>query len=138
MYGVKQFHSYLFGHSFILHTDHEPLHTLFNHSKTLSPQTLSRIQWWPLTQASYEYTIACRKTKQHVNVDAMSWLPLPDTPPITSVPPELVLMVESLKEALITTAQIPHITKRDVLLTKVSRCVQEGWHETSDDELRPF
>ena len=36
VYGVKRFHSYLFGHSFILQTDHEPLRTLFKHSKTLA------------------------------------------------------------------------------------------------------
>ena len=69
VYGVKKFHSYLFGHSFTLQTDHEPLQTLFNHSKTLSPQTLSRIQRWALTLASYEYTIDCRKTHQHANAD---------------------------------------------------------------------
>ena len=36
VYGVKKFHSYLFSHSFTLQTDHEPLQTLFNHSKTLT------------------------------------------------------------------------------------------------------
>ena len=138
VYGVKRFHSYLFGHSFILQTDHEPLRTLFNHSKTLSPQTSARIQRWALTLASYEYTIACRKTEHHANADAMSRLPLPDTPPTTAVPPELVLMVEGLQEAPITAAQITHITKRDVLLAKVARCVLEGWPETPEDELRPF
>ena len=72
VYGVKKFHSYLFGYSFILQTDHEPLRTLSNHSKTLSPQTSSRIQCWALMLASYEYTIACRKTGQHANADALS------------------------------------------------------------------
>ena len=33
------FHSYLFGHSFKLQTDHKPLLTLFNESKAVSPQT---------------------------------------------------------------------------------------------------
>ena len=47
-------------------------------------------------------------------------------------------MVEGLQEAPITAAQIAHITKRDVLLVKVARCVLEGWAETSEDELRPF
>ena len=138
VHGVKRFHSYLFGHSFILQTDHEPLRTLFNHSKTLPPQTSARIQRWALTLASYEYNIACWKTEHHANADTMSPLPLPDTPPMTAVPPKLVLMVDGLQEAPITAAQIAHITKRDVLLAKVARCVLAGWPETPENELRPL
>ena len=106
MYGVTRFHSYLFGHRFKLQTDHKPLLTLFNESKAVSPQVSGRIQRWALTLASYEYTIVCQTTTQHANADAMSRLPLLDTPVQTPASGELVLMVERLEDAPISAAQI--------------------------------
>ncbi len=138
VYGVKRFNSYLLGHHFTLQTDHEPLRTLFNENKPIPPQASSRIQRWAWTLASYEYTIACRKTEQHANADAMSRLPLPYTPRETPVPAELVLMVENLQDAPITATQIALWTRRDPLMARVGRCILEGWPERTDDELRPY
>ena len=47
-------------------------------------------------------------------------------------------MVESLQETPVTAMQIPQSTKKDPLLAKVSRCVQEGWPETPEKEIQPF
>lgn len=138
VYGVKRFHSYLFGHSFLLQTDNEPLRTLFNQSKVVSQQASSRIQRWALTLASYEYTIVCRRTEQHANADALSRLPLPYTPTQTSIPAELVLLVENLEDAPITAAQIAQWTKQDPNMAKVVRCVLEGWPDNPDEELRSY
>ena len=44
IFGVKWFHSYLFGHKFVLQTDHQPLTTLFKESKVVPEQASSRIQ----------------------------------------------------------------------------------------------
>ena len=57
IFGVKKFHSYLFGHSFELVTDHKPLLTLLNEHKATSPQASARIRHWSLILAAYEYTI---------------------------------------------------------------------------------
>ena len=80
VFGVKRFHTYLFGHHFTLQTDHKPLKTLFNETKEIPTQASGRIRRWALTLSAYEYTIACRTTGQHANADAMSRLPLPETP----------------------------------------------------------
>ena len=40
-------------------------------SVNLKPYPSNRIQRWPWTLASYEYSIVCRKTGQHANADAM-------------------------------------------------------------------
>ena len=106
VYGVTCFHSYLFGHCFKLQTDHKHLLTLFNESKTVSPQASGRIQHWALTLALHKYTIVCRTTTQHANTDAMSRLPLSVTPVQTPASGELVLMVERLEDAPISAAQI--------------------------------
>ena len=93
IYGVKRFHSYLYGHHFVLQTDHRPLATLFNENRQVPPQEANWIQRWALTLSSYEYSISCRGTKQHANADAMSRLPLSDKPTQTPVPEELVQLV---------------------------------------------
>ena len=80
----RDLHVYLVGNASMriclditLQTDHQPLISLFNESK---PIPSNRIQRWALTLSSYQYTIACWTTQQHVNADAMSWLPFPEYP----------------------------------------------------------
>lgn len=111
---------------------------LFNEGKAVPPQASSMIQRWALKQSSYDYTIACRKTKQHANTDAMSRLPVSYTLTKTPAPTELVLMVERLQDASITATQIATWTKRDPLLARVVRCIMEGWLGSRDDTIQPF
>ena len=141
VFGIQRFHSYLYGHHFVLQTDHKPLLTLFNERKCVPPQASGQIQRWALKLAAYEYTIAGRSTTQHANADAMSRLPLADVavPVIPQTIPELVLMVEHLQDAPITARQIAQWTSRDPLLSKVCRYILEGWPDKPDtDELKPY
>ena len=139
VYGVKRFHSYLYGHHFVLQTDHKPLVTLFNENREVPPQAANRIQRWALTLASYEYAIACRGTRQHANANAMSRLPLLDKPAQTPVPAELVLLVEKLADAPISATQISKWTRQDPLLSTVLHYIQQGWPERADgDEIKPY
>lgn len=59
MFGVKTFHSYLFGHHIVLQTDQKPLMTLFNKAKAVRSQASGRIQHWALPLALYEYIHHC-------------------------------------------------------------------------------
>ena len=122
----------------MLQTDHEPLRSLFSESKAVPPLASNRIQRWAWTLASYKYSIVCRKTGQHANADAMSQLPLPYTPDETAIPEELVLMVEGLQDAPITASQIAQWTRHDPLMTRVTRCILEGWLKSLGEELRPY
>ena len=112
--------------------------TLFNENKSIPVQASNRIQRWALTLSSYQYTIACRTTQQHANADAMSRLPLPETPQKTSVPPEFVLMVQKLDEAPITAAQIAVWTQQDPVLSDVLQYIQNGWPASANDDLKPY
>ena len=137
--GVTRFHSYLWGHHFVLQTDHKPLLTLFNEDKPIPQQAANRIQRWAWKLASYEYSIEWRASGQHSNADALSRLPLPQTPADTTIPAELVLMVEKLDDAPVTAKQVASLTRRDPLMAKVYRYIQEGWPvKTDDPALRPY
>ena len=96
VYGVNKFHSYLLRHRFELQTDHQ---YIFSELKGVQPQASACLQRWALLLASYEYTITSRTTSEHANADAVSRFPLPDLPEETSVPPELVLMVEAMNSS---------------------------------------
>ena len=44
VFGVRQFHDYLYGHHFILQTDHRPLLALLDEARAVSSQASTRIQ----------------------------------------------------------------------------------------------
>ena len=56
----------------------------------------------------------------------------------TTVPAELVLMVEQLKEAPITASQLATWTRRDPLMARVLRYIQQGWPQASDEDLKAY
>ena len=87
-------------------------------------QASGRIQRWSLLLASYKYTIAYRPTQNHGNADATSHLPLKDIPVDVPVPQELVLLMETLQNSLITDKDIREWTKKDPLLSIVYRHIQ--------------
>ena len=138
VYGVKHFHAYLFGHSFELVTDHQPLLALLNEKKPTSPQASARIRRWSLFLSAYEYTLVFRKTEAHGNADALSRLPLLEVPAQTQTPPELVLLMDHLNESPITAEQISTWTRRDPSLSALLQMVKQGWPAQCPPELAPF
>ena len=93
---------------------------------------------WALTLSSYEYTLVFRSTTQHGNADAMSRLPLPESPREIPDPAEWVLLIEGLKDSPISSAQIRTWTRRDSLSSQVLWCVQQGWPTVVNEELKPY
>ena len=123
---------------FTLITDHKPLQGLLGQNCAISPQADGRIQRWALKLANYHYTLEFRPTHKHANADALSWLPLSDKPACVPVPAEMVLLTEMLQSAPITAAQIARWTRTDAVLSKVLRCIKEGWPEQVDEALKPY
>ena len=121
-----------------LQTDHKPLLTLFNKNKPIPQQAANRIQRWALKLALYEYTIEWRASEAHVNTDTLSKLPLPQQHR-TTIPAELLLMVERMEEAPVTAKQVATLTQRDPLRATVYYYIQEGWPTQNDDPvMKPY
>lgn len=138
VFGVKKFHSYLYGHPFTLYTDHLPLKSLFNEKSNIPVQASSRIQRWSLLLSSYEYTIAFKPTHKHGNADAMSRLPLPEKPNNVPVPQELVMLINTLQKSLVTDKDIKAWTDEDPVLSKVRCYIQTGWPQKVEPSVQRY
>ena len=139
IFGIKRFHTYLYGHRFTLITDHKPLLSLFKEQKAIPHQASGRIQRWALVLAGYEYTISFRPTESHSNADALSRLPLHTADEPVPAVPETVLLLEQLDDGPFTAQQVKYFTARDPCLSQVLTFVQSGWpNHVSEDELKPY
>ena len=75
IFGVRRFHQYLYGRSFVLVTDHKPLTTILHPQSKLPSLAAARMQRWAFILSAYNYTIEYRSTLEHANADALSRLP---------------------------------------------------------------
>ena len=80
VYGVTKFHQYLYGRDFTLFTGHKTLTYLFSSDRAVPQMGFSRLQRWALTLSSYRYSVVFRRGRDNSNADALSRLPLPDSP----------------------------------------------------------
>lgn len=127
VFGVKRFHSYLYGCKFTIYSDHQPLKHLLGNQKGIPPMAASRIQRWALTLSAYTYAMECWPGSKLQNADALSRLPLPQEVQ-TPIPGEVLLLQEHLNTASpITAEQINQWTERDPVLSRVLRWVRRGW-----------
>ncbi len=139
VFAVKRFHQVLYGRPFTVFTDHKPLMSLFSEHKSIPSMASARIQRWALTLSAYQYRIVYRAGKENANADALSRLPLPDTPASAPLPPESVFLLERLNDSPVSAKQITIWTERDKVLSKVKRFVLQGWPPTvMDAEMKPF
>ena len=132
VFGIKRFYAYLFGRPFELVTDHQPLLGLLKENRSTSPQASARIRRWSLYLSMFEYVLKFRCTTAHTNADALSRLPLPVEPAITTILPELVLLAEHLSESPVSAGEIRAETLKDVLLAPALQFLKQGWPITLD------
>ena len=119
IFGITKFPTYLYGHKFMLVTDHKPSLSLFKEHKAIPQQASGRIQRWALTLAAYEYTIAFCPTAAHSNADALSRLPMQGQEEQVPLVPETILMLEQMDDSPFTAQQVKYFTARDPCLSQV-------------------
>ena len=103
VFGVKKFHSYLYGQKFTLVTDHKPLTTIPKNK--VPPLAAARWQRWALVLSAYSYDIEFRPTTAHGIVDGLSQLPLREPSSEDDVPTGVTLFNVSQLNSLPVTAQ---------------------------------
>jgi hypothetical protein len=96
VWGVKKFHSYLYGHHFLINNNHKPLETLLSERKSLPTLASGRVQCWALTLSTYVYTFKYKPGGQLCNADTLSRLPLSEAQNKVTVPSETVHLMNFL------------------------------------------
>eukprot|EP00731_Ephydatia_muelleri_P000397 Em0001g397a len=91
VWGVKNFHQFLFGRQFVVYSDHKPLQFLFSETKPVPTMASSRIQRWALTLSAYNYQMVFRPGKNQGNADGLSRLPLAEAPEEVPTPGDTIL-----------------------------------------------
>jgi hypothetical protein len=126
VFAVKKFSQYLYGRRFHIVTDHMPLVSLFSSKKHATLQLPPRMLRWKLFLSSMDYSISHRSGKLNLTADALSRLPVEDTPSYAeSGDPTVVFMLCNLPEFSdspidpIDSTTIARASKRDDTLSLV-------------------
>ncbi|KAI4890378.1 hypothetical protein NFI96_005277, partial [Prochilodus magdalenae] len=136
IFGIKKFHKYLYGRTFTVCTDHKRLITLFGEKKSIPQMGSPRVQRWAILLSAYEYQIVYRPGKFHSNADALSRLPLPESPE-EEKETEQVLMIDCVDAVPVDSKQIRSWTAKDPLLSQVHGYVLRGWPTVVEPQLSP-
>jgi len=138
IFGVKRFHTYLYGRPFTLLTDHKPLTAILGPKKGIPPVAAARLQRWAILLSAYQYTIEFRPTKAHANADGLSRLPLNVTTSegySVEVEAYNLAQIDSLP---VRAASLKTATAQDAVLSRVLQFVREGWPHKIEEYYKPF
>ena len=139
LFGVKKFHSYVYGRKFVIRSDHKPLYHLFHPSRAIPAMASARLQRWALTLSGYQYTIEYRPGSDIANADALSRLPRSVTTKSDCLPGELIQLVHYMQSTPVRATEIRKWIEQDPILAQVKRFVLSGWPTVEQDsELRPY
>ena len=138
IFGVKKFHTYLYGRRFTLVTDHKPLTTIFGPKKGIPAMAAARLLRWALLLAAYSYTIEFRPTNDHSNADALSRLPLNVISTESLAAESAFCNIAQLESLPVTVAKLQTNMRTDAILSKVCKFTVEGWPEERDSDLKPY
>lgn len=129
VYGVKKFHQYLAGRSFILNTDHQPLLTIFNPRKSIPITTANRLQRWAIYLMGYNYVICYKPTRTHANADALSRLPLGYDNSFIDHDADQVQLIQTqvIEQFPLKSTDIALATTNDKLLQIVKNFILTNW-----------
>ncbi|XP_063954090.1 uncharacterized protein K02A2.6-like [Lytechinus pictus] len=141
VFGVKKFHTYLYGRRFKIITDHKPLLGLFGNNKAIPLMVSPRVIRWSLILAAYEYEIVYKPGSENANADALSRLPRKATAKQPPVPEEIVLLMSELEKTPTTPSRVRAMTQRDPILARVRNYTMTGWPDNPGEmkkEMNPY
>ena len=135
IFGVKRFHTYLYGRHFTLIADYKPLTAILEPKKGIPPLAAARLQRLSWILSAYEYTI---KFRQYGNADGLSCLPLKETGPEENDVASNIFNVAQLDALPVNARQLRAATHSDILLSKVYRFAKVSWPQQVPQVLCPF
>ena len=138
IYGVKHFHSYLYGRQFTLVTDHKPLTAILGPKKGIPPLAAARLQRWAWILSAYSYQIEFRPTGDHSNADGLSRLPLRISPPDDPYADPKVFNVSQMEALPVTLRRLRAATSSDKALSKAIRYTKGSWPSQVPAHPRPY
>lgn len=133
IFGLKRFHRYLYGRSFSLYTDHQPLVGILGQDKPIPTLAAARIQRWAVTLSAYQYKLKFRNGHNMQVADALSRLPLAAKDKDDD--PECLAVFDAMP---LTAQQVARETKRDLVLTAVINYTLSGWPRKYPEEMQAF
>lgn len=135
--GVRRFHHYLYGRSFLLVTDHKPLLGILA-SDRQAPLILSpRMTRYSVFLSAYSYTLIHRPGHDLAHADALSRCPLP-TLLADPVPVSTVCLIDS-SPLPVTVLDIARLSAKDAVLSRVLDWMARGWPPGPyPKDLQPF
>ena len=138
VWGVKKFHTYLYGRRFTLLTDHQPLTSIFNPEKSIPVTTASRLQRYAIFLSGFTYDIEYRSTKNHNNADALSRLPLENDIDENTKDADDVFHMSQIDDLPVTSTEIQRETRKDNVLASVLNQAMNGWENTDEQTFKPY
>ena len=139
LFGVKQFHQYIFGRKFTLVTDHKPLLTILGPKTAVPSLAATRLQRWALTLAAYNYDSESRKGSEHANADCFSRLPCKSQTTVDGNDDDNEVHAVYRDELPVNSKDIAHVTRRDPVLARVYEHTMNGWPDKiKDEQLKPY
>ena len=140
IFGVKRFHSYIYGRKFTLVTDHRPLLSILGPKSGIPPIAAARLQRWSMILAAYIYDLEFCPTDSHGNADALSRFPMKSRSDSAKGFPASTLYHVEFFEDKVTAEDVRFETSRDPLLSLVVSRLKNGWKEedSTSPELAPF
>ena len=144
VHALKKFHKFLYGHKFIVVTNHKPPVTLFAPDKDTPAMAANRPARWALLVHQYDYTVEYHRSKDHGNADALSRLPfLSDT---SFDGEEIKEDIDSVYLVRTISHQINpdylllvvRTAAKGFILSQAMRFVKEGWPNAFFEDFKDF
>lgn len=130
-YGITRHHQYLYGRTFELRTDHQPLSYIFGEKVGIPQTAASRLQRWATRLAGYDFKVKFITSKQNGPADALSRLPLSLERRSATVQSYMNLVQECLP---VNFHDVSKETNKDTLLSRIVGYVKFGWPSVASCE----
>lgn len=125
IFGIKRFHQFLYGRSFILYTDHKPLVQIFSQDKGLPHMSAMRMQHYAIFLQGFRYNIKYKRSEENANADAFSRLPIQYEEPSLLEEAD-AFEINQISTMPVSAERIAEETKKDVSLAKLLDALENG------------